>query len=94
MNARVCRVRASLAAALLALPFGVTAGAERLPLQNFTTQDGLPSDTINCLVRDRDGFLWICTNEGLAVYDGFVFRTFGPAEGLPSPSREHGAACA
>jgi ligand-binding sensor domain-containing protein/signal transduction histidine kinase len=62
---------------------GASAFAERLPLQNFTMRDGLPSDSVNCLVRDRDGFLWICTTEGLAVYDGFRFRAFGEAEGLP-----------
>jgi len=84
MYARACRVRASLAfAALLGLPFGSTARAERLPLQQFTMRDGLPSDSITCLVRDRSGFLWICTSEGLTVYDGFTFRTFGTADGLP-----------
>ncbi len=70
-------------ALLLTCIGGASAWAERLPLQNFTMRDGLPSDSIICIVRDRSGFMWICTTEGLAVYDGFTFRTFGTAEGLP-----------
>jgi ligand-binding sensor domain-containing protein/signal transduction histidine kinase len=84
MSARSCRVRASLAvAALLGVAFASPAGAERRPLQNFTMRDGLPSDSVICIVRDRSGFLWICTSEGLAMYDGFTFRSFGTADGLP-----------
>ncbi len=84
MNAGPHRVRALLLlAALLGLPFASPAGAERLPLQNFTVRDGLPSDTINCLVRDRLGLMWICTAEGLAYYDGFSFRAFTEADGVP-----------
>jgi len=78
------RFFASLWLATLLSPFSHSpASGERLPLQNFTVRDGLPSDNINCIVRDRAGFIWVCTTEGLAVYDGFVFRTFGTADGLP-----------
>jgi len=36
--------------------------------------DGLPSTTIAALVRDRAGYLWIATHDGLARYDGVGFR--------------------
>jgi len=70
-------------ALFLAWGYSSVLRAEQLPLQNFTMRDGLPSDSIICLTRDRGGLLWICTTEGLAVYDGFTFRTFGTADGLP-----------
>jgi ligand-binding sensor domain-containing protein/signal transduction histidine kinase len=77
-----CRPLIVLALALSCLG-PCLAWAERLPIHQFTMRDGLPSDSITCLVRDRAGFMWVCTTEGLAVYDGFSFRAYGTADGLP-----------
>src|SRR6266550_8196453 len=60
--------------------------AERLPLKNYTTADGLPHNVINRIVRDSRGFLWFCTEEGLSRFDGYTFTTYGTSEGLPHPS--------
>lgn len=38
--------------------------------------DGLPSTTIPSLTRDRAGFLWIATWDGLARYDGVHFKVW------------------
>jgi ligand-binding sensor domain-containing protein len=46
----------------------------------------LPSDAINCIVRDSHGFLWFCTPEGLSRFDGHTFTNFGPDRGLPNRS--------
>ncbi len=61
----------------------VSTYAATLPFKNFTTADGLASDRVNRIYRDSSGFLWFCTTEGLARFDGFEFRTFGKADGLP-----------
>jgi ligand-binding sensor domain-containing protein/signal transduction histidine kinase/CheY-like chemotaxis protein len=49
--------------------------------------DGLPSSRVNALARDRAGYLWIATADGLARYDGVGFRVWrhvpGRADGLP-----------
>jgi ligand-binding sensor domain-containing protein/two-component sensor histidine kinase len=58
--------------------------AERLPVHPFTAADGLPSNTINAIMRDSHGFLWFATPEGLARFDGYEFTTYGTANGLPS----------
>ena len=58
--------------------------ALRLPIQVFTTAQGLPRNSATCLVPDRGGLLWICTSEGLVRFDGSEFRTFGRDQGLPS----------
>ena len=48
---------------------------------------GLPSTEIFALARDRDGYLWIATADGLARYDGVGMRVwrYDPADpgGLP-----------
>ncbi|MGH9966441.1 MAG: ligand-binding sensor domain-containing protein [Pyrinomonadaceae bacterium] len=76
---------ARLACLLLLLLLPDVAQAERLPLKAYTFADGLPNNVINKIVRDSRGFLWICTDEGLSLFDGYRFTNFGTNEGLPHP---------
>jgi ligand-binding sensor domain-containing protein len=71
---------------LLLLLLVVTVGSpgEQPPLRRYTTTDGLPSNTINCVKRDSHGFLWFCTAEGLARFDGYSFVTYGVEQGCPT----------
>ena len=46
--------------------------------------DGLGNLSVNCLLQDRSGFLWIGTESGLYQYDGSRFWQFGQKDGLPS----------
>src|SRR6202453_4885578 len=39
--------------------------------------DGLGNLSVNCLLQDRSGFLWIGTESGLYEYDGSRFWQFG-----------------
>jgi ligand-binding sensor domain-containing protein len=71
--------------ATLALLLGMAtslAGA-RLPIRSYTTDDGLPSNAVFRIVRDSSGFLWFCTREGIARFDGYQFTSFGREQGLP-----------
>ena len=38
--------------------------------------EGLPQSTVNCIIQDDEGFMWIGTNAGVARYDGYNFKTF------------------
>lgn len=49
--------------------------AERLPIQVDTAADGLAQVTVHAIHRDRRGFLWMGTREGLSRYDGYEFVT-------------------
>ena len=71
---------------LLLLPptHSISARAEKLPVKSYTTTDGLAPDQINHIVRDSRGFLWFCTKEGLARFNGYEFITYGQADGLPN----------
>jgi signal transduction histidine kinase/CheY-like chemotaxis protein/ligand-binding sensor domain-containing protein len=46
--------------------------------------DGLGNLSVNCMLQDRSGFLWIGTESGLYQYDGSRFWQFGQKDGLPS----------
>lgn len=49
---------------------------------NYTIEDGLPSNTIYEIKSDKDGFLWIATDSGIAKYDGYKFQTYDKKDGL------------
>ena len=44
--------------------------------ENIAEQDGLSNNIINCVAKDREGFLWIGTFDGLNRFDGTHFITF------------------
>jgi len=44
--------------------------------EQFNTEDGLSHESITSLVKDKDGFLWIGTANGLNRFDGISFKTF------------------
>lgn len=37
---------------------------------------GLPQETVTAIAQDRDGYLWIGTQTGLARYDGYTFYVY------------------
>ncbi len=42
----------------------------------WTTSSGLPQNSINRVLQDLDGYLWVFTNEGTARFDGVKFEIF------------------
>ena len=44
--------------------------------QHYTTAEGLPSNNVQCVLKDRDGFLWFGTWYGLCRFDGDLFTTY------------------
>ncbi len=64
--------------------------AGREPFTLFTTTDGLANDMILCMMQDKDGLVWIGTDDGVSRYDpskrhehgSKIFTNFTPADGL------------
>ena len=55
-------------------------------IRMLTMQDGLADNTIPCIYKDEDGFMWFGTSNGLSRYDGKTVRNFKPAEAYKSIS--------
>jgi signal transduction histidine kinase/ligand-binding sensor domain-containing protein len=71
--------------ALLALlcAWPAASAAERLPVTNYTTAQGLPNDNVYRVVSDSRGFIWFATREGVSRFDGYTFTNYGVDDGLP-----------
>ena len=50
--------------------------------QSWSTEDGLPQNSVHAILQTHDGFLWIATEGGLARFDGLNFRIFQQANEL------------
>ena len=44
----------------------------------LTMQNGLADNTVSCIHKDSDGFMWFGTDNGLSRYDGKNMKNFGP----------------
>jgi diguanylate cyclase (GGDEF)-like protein len=45
---------------------------------NWSIQDGLPQITVMAIAQDRDGYIWVGTQDGLARFDGVRFTSYTP----------------
>ena len=45
-------------------------------LTNWTTADGLPSNSTNNIIQDNIGFIWVTGYDGLSRFDGANFHTY------------------
>ncbi|MCP5054531.1 MAG: response regulator [bacterium] len=64
-----------------ASPSPPTAGEDithRYNLRSWTTDEGLPQNSVNAIVQTRDGYLWLATWDGLVRFDGVDFKVFTP----------------
>lgn len=64
----------SFFSSILLLFFALQLNAQRLPVQNYSTKDGLISNFITELYQDSRGYLWIGTDEGISLFDGNKFK--------------------
>jgi ligand-binding sensor domain-containing protein/signal transduction histidine kinase len=63
-------------AAVPALALDPSHAIDRYVHQAWTTDQGLPQNSIYAIVQTRDGYLWLGTDEGLVRFDGLRFTVF------------------
>jgi ligand-binding sensor domain-containing protein len=88
--ARLAPLIVASAIAVFAGRWSEAALPDDLIVERLGEERGFPSETITALYRDRAGFLWVGSREGLAVWDGYSIRRFehevGNADSLPDNS--------
>ena len=48
--------------------------AQPVRFRSFSTDDGLPDNSVRSIYQDRNGLIWLCTREGICMYDGLHFK--------------------
>lgn len=49
---------------------------EKYSIQVWTTENGLPQNSINDIAQTKDGYLWLATFDGLVKFDGIKFTNY------------------
>ncbi len=57
--------------------------AQRYSFKHYLQDSGLTNLAVNTINQDKDGFLWVATDNGLFRYNGHRFQRFGTENGLP-----------
>ncbi len=47
-----------------------------LTFKHLTPKDGLSQSRVNCILQDKQGFMWFGTWDGLNKYDGYTFTIY------------------
>jgi len=55
----------------------------RLPIRVYNDRDGLPQNSVETVLFDREGYLWVGTQDGAARYDGRNWQVLS----MPRPTR-------
>jgi ligand-binding sensor domain-containing protein/signal transduction histidine kinase/DNA-binding NarL/FixJ family response regulator len=55
---------------------GQTSIPEHYVLKTYGINDGLPSKSTTAALKDKRGFVWVGTENGLCKFDGYSFKTY------------------
>ena len=76
-----CHIQIFVLAIFLTILQPASSVAQVGTLFNYTRN--LSSSYVNHVYQDRQGFIWVSTQNGLNRYDGYSFYTYTTNEGLP-----------
>jgi signal transduction histidine kinase/DNA-binding response OmpR family regulator/ligand-binding sensor domain-containing protein len=70
----ICSVRLSNTnLSLLLCLVSLISSAQKLRFSHLGLEEGLPQETIHCIDKDKHGFIWLGTSDGVVRYDGHDF---------------------
>jgi signal transduction histidine kinase/ligand-binding sensor domain-containing protein/DNA-binding response OmpR family regulator len=61
---------------LLVTSLEVQGQKERIRFNHYTSDNGLSQNRVDCILRDKRGFMWFATWNGLNRFDGYNFSTY------------------
>jgi ligand-binding sensor domain-containing protein len=70
---------------LMCFSFAISNAQIQYKFNHFTTDDGLPSNTIYGITQDLKGNIVLGTDNGLSIFDGNQFKNLNVKDGLINP---------
>jgi ligand-binding sensor domain-containing protein/signal transduction histidine kinase len=61
-------------------------------LEHYTDENGLPQNSVKGIAKDKNGFIWLATEDGLVRFDGQKFHLFNKLDLSIGTNRIHGFA--
>lgn len=61
---------------LLLFQLSVFSQIPSVKITRLSLEEGLSQSSVRCILQDKNGFLWIGTQDGLNRYDGYNFKVF------------------
>jgi ligand-binding sensor domain-containing protein len=60
---------------------------KKIPFEYYGVQEGLPESSATVFLQDRQGYIWVGTQNGLLKYDGYEFQLFqyGDSDSTANP---------
>ena len=70
-------IKTAILFTLLLLKMGfIIAQINQVPFIHLSTKQGLSQGHISNILKDKKGFMWFCTDNGLNKYDGYNFKVY------------------
>ncbi len=63
---------------------GISFAQNNIRFEHISIEHGLSHSSVQCIIQDKSGFLWIATEDGLNRYDGNNFKIYRPQKGNPN----------
>ena len=60
---------------------GISAKAQPYTLRSLEVEDGLSQNMVYCIIQDKEGYIWVGTQDGLNRYDGNNFKIYRKNDG-------------
>ncbi len=67
---------------LITINIDYVSAYSNINFKNITNEDGLPQATVETMIQDKNGYIWIGTNDGLSRYNGYEFKVYKHDEDL------------
>ena len=45
-------------------------------IRHYSVKDGLSQNTVQSVLQDKDGYIWLATWNGLEKFDGYTFKNY------------------
>lgn len=79
--------------ALLIYPSHLSASGNEVSFYHIKNEDGLSQNSVNCILQDSLGFMWLGTESGLNKYDGLSFTKYKSSSKNPNSLSNSSVQC-